>query len=135
MGGARKSRGQRISHRSFPGLCFLCFLLLKELFPSMHDDELSELLSRARLAQQRLDTERAELAFETRMQSVISGTAQAPGPVSRFQTWLRATIGLAAATGIVAFLFLVGRGTIEVEDTLTAWWTDNAALWDLQLFN
>jgi hypothetical protein len=101
----------------------------------MHDDELSELLARARLAQQRLDTARAELAFETRMQSVISGTAQAPGPASRFQTWLRATIGLAAATGIVAFLFLVGRGTIEAEDTLTAWWTDNAALWDLQLFN
>ena len=101
----------------------------------MHDDELSELLSRARRAQERLDTSRPELAFETRMQSVLKTTAQAPGPISRFHTWLRATVGLAAATGVLAFLFLAGRNAIESEDTLTAWWTGNAATWDLQLFN
>jgi hypothetical protein len=101
----------------------------------MHDDELSELLSRARRAHERLDTSRPELAFETRMHSVLKTTAQAPGPVSRFHTWLRSTVGLAAATGMVAFLFLAGRNAIETEDILTAWWSDNAAAWDMQLFN
>ena len=101
----------------------------------MHDNELSELLSSARRAAARLDTARAELAFETRMQSVVRATAQAPGPASRFQMWLRATIGLATAVGILAFLFLAGRGAIESEDTLNAWWTDNAVVWDQELFN
>lgn len=101
----------------------------------MQDNELSELLSRARRAAARLDTSRPELAIETRMQSVVRGTAQAPGPASRFQAWLRATIGLAAAVGVLAFLFLAGRGAIESEDTLHAWWTDNAVVWDMELFN
>ena len=101
----------------------------------MQDNELSELLSSARRAASRLDTARAELAFETRMQSVVRGTAQGPGPASRFQMWLRATVGLATAVGILAFLFLAGRGAIESEDTLNAWWTNNAAVWDLELFN
>lgn len=101
----------------------------------MQDNELSELLSRAHRAAARLDTSRPELAIETRMQSLIRGTAQAPGPVSRFQAWLRATIGLATAVGVLAFLFLAARGTIESEDTLSAWWTDNATIWDMELFN
>ena len=101
----------------------------------MQDNELSELLSRARTASARLDTARAELAFETRMQSVIRGSAQSPGPASRFQTWLRATIGLATVAGILMFFFLTGRGDIESADTLTAFWTDSAAAWDFQLFN
>lgn len=101
----------------------------------MPQDELSDLLSQARRAAERMDTSRAELAFETRMQAGIRGTAQPAGPVARFQTWLRGTIGLASAVGVIAFLFLAGRGAIEVEDTLTAWWGDSAAVWDLQLFN
>jgi len=101
----------------------------------MHDDELSELLTRARRVHDRLDTSRPELAFETRMQSVLRNTAQHYGPVSRFHAWRRATIGLAAAAGIIAFLFFAGRDAIEPEDVLTAWWTSNAAAWDLQLFN
>ena len=101
----------------------------------MQDNELTELLSSARRAASRFDTARSELAFETRMQPVIRGTTQAPGPASRFQTWLRATIGLATAVGILAFFFLAGRGTLESDDTLNAWWTDNAAVWDLELFN
>lgn len=101
----------------------------------MQDTELSELLSRARRAAARLDTSRPELAIETRMQSVVRGTAQAPGPVSRFQAWVRATIGLATAVGVMAFLFLAARGTIDSEDTLNAWWTNNASIWDTELFN
>ena len=101
----------------------------------MHDDELSELLICARRAHDRLDTSRPELAFETRMQAVLRNTAQHYGPVRRFHSWIRATIGLAAASGIIAFLFLAGRDAIESDDVLTAWWTGNAAAWDLQLFN
>ncbi len=101
----------------------------------MQDNELRELLSGARRASARLDTARTELAFETRMQSVIRSTAQAPGPVSRFHTWLRATVGLATAVGILAFFFLAGREAVESDDTLHAWWTDNAAVWQMELFN
>lgn len=101
----------------------------------MQDNELSELLSRARRATARLDTARPEMAIETRMQSVIRGTAQAPGPVSRFHTWLRATVGLATAVGVLAFSFLAGREAIESDDTLNAWWTNNATVWDMELFN
>jgi hypothetical protein len=82
-----------------------------------------------------MDTARAELAFETRMEAVLRGTAQAPGPEGRFQMWLRGTVGLAAATGLMAFFFIAGRGAIETEDTLTAWLTDNATVWDAQLFD
>lgn len=99
------------------------------------NDELRELLIRARRAQGRLDTSRPELAFETRMQSVINDRQRAREPARRFRTWLRATIGLAAATAIFTFLFLAGRGTAQRDDTLAAWLTDNAAAWDLQLFN
>jgi hypothetical protein len=101
----------------------------------MQDNELSELLSRARTAGERLDTARAELAFETRMQSVIRNTAQAPGPVSCFHTWLRAVMGLATAAGILMFFFLSSRGEIESTDSLSAFWTDHASAWDLQLFD
>ena len=101
----------------------------------MQDNELSELLSRARTAGARLDTARAELAFETRMASVIRGRAQSPGPASRFQTWLRAVIGLATAAGLLMFFFLTGLGDIESTDTLSAFWTDSAAAWDFQLFD
>ena len=101
----------------------------------MQDNELSELLASARRAAVRLDTARTELAFETRMQAVVRGTAQASGPASRFHEWLRATIGLATAVGIMAFFFLAGREAIESEDTLHAWWTDNAAVWQMELFN
>ena len=101
----------------------------------MQDNELSELLASARRAAVRLDTARTELAFETRMQAVVRGTAQASGPASRFHEWLRATIGLATAVGVLAFLFLAARGTIESEDTLNAWWTNNASIWDMELFN
>ena len=101
----------------------------------MQHDEMSELLSRAHRAANRLDTARAELAFETRMQAIVRGTAQPEGPARRFQTWLRATVGLAAAVGVLTFIFLTGRAAIESEDALTAWWTDNAAARDLDLFN
>ena len=101
----------------------------------MQDNELSEILSRSRAAAARLDTARAELAFETRMQSIIRGSAQSPGPANVFQTWLRAVIGLATVAGILMFLFLTGRGEIESTDTLSAFWTDSAAAWDFQLFN
>lgn len=101
----------------------------------MHDIELSELLSRARTASARLETARAELAFETRMAAVFSRRAQLPGPVETFHTWLRAVIGLAAAAGIMLFFFITGRGEIESTDTLHAFWTDSAAAWDLQLFD
>jgi hypothetical protein len=101
----------------------------------MEDNELSEILSRARHAGTRLDTTRAELAFETRMQSVIRDTVQIPGVESRFHTWLRAVIGLATVAGVIMFLFLTGRGEIESTDTLAAFWTDSAAAWDLQLFD
>lgn len=100
----------------------------------MQDNELSELLSLARAAGLRLDTARAELAFETRMQSVIRGTGQAQGPESRFHAWLRAVIGLSTVAGVIMFFFLTGRGEIESSDSLAAFWTDNAAAWDLQLF-
>lgn len=101
----------------------------------MHDNELSELLSRARTASARLDTARAELAFETRMLPVIRGRAQDAGPAARFQMWLRATIGLAAAAGVMLFIFITGRAETEAADTFTAFWTDNAAVWDRQLFD
>ena len=101
----------------------------------MQDDELTGFLSRARRAQERLDTSRAELAFETRMQSVIKTTRQNPGPEMLFQTWFRATVGLATITGMIAFLVLAGREAADADDTIHAWWTDNAAAWDLQLFN
>ncbi len=101
----------------------------------MHDNELSELLSRARTAGARLDASRAELAFETRMAAVVRGTAQDTGPADKFHAWLRAVIGLAAAAGIMLFLFITGRGDVESADTLHAFWTDSAAAWDLQLFD
>ena len=101
----------------------------------MPHDDLSDLFSQARRASARLDTERAELAFETRMQAIIRGTARLPGPALRFHLWLRATIGLATAVGILAFFFIAGREGMEMEDTLTAWWSGNSAVWDLQLFN
>jgi hypothetical protein len=101
----------------------------------MEDNELSEILARARSAGPRLDTARAELAFETRMQAVARGTAQAPGPESRFHTWLRAVVGLATVAGVMMFLFLTGRGEVDSADTLTAFWTDNGSVWDLQLFD
>lgn len=101
----------------------------------MHDQDLSELMSRARAAGARLDTSRAELAFETRMAAVVRGNAQFPGSAGKFHTWLRAVICLSAAVGIMLFLFITGRGEIESADTLHAFWTDNAAAWDLQLFD
>ena len=69
------------------------------------------------------------------MQSVVRNTSRAPGPARRFQAWRRATVGLATAVGILAFFFLAGRGAIESDDTLHAWWTDNAAVWQMELFN
>ncbi len=101
----------------------------------MHDNELSELLSRARAGGARLDTARAELAFETRMQSIVRETMQAPGPAGRFQAWLRAVIGLSAVAGVMMFLFITGRGEIESTDMFTAFWTDHSTLWDVQLFD
>lgn len=101
----------------------------------MQDNELNDLLAGARRAQKRLDTSRSELFFETRMQSVVKATRQDFGPAHRFQTWFRTAAGLATVTGIIAFLVLAGREAIESEDILAAWWTDNAAAWDLQLFN
>ncbi|HEX2746547.1 MAG TPA: hypothetical protein VHM91_01000 [Verrucomicrobiales bacterium] len=101
----------------------------------MQDDELQNLLTRARRAQNRLDTSRSELAFATRMQSVLRTTRQDFGTAGRFQTWLRATVGLATVTGILAFFVLAGREAIESDDTLTAWWTNSSAVWDFQLFN
>ena len=101
----------------------------------MHDDELQTLFTLARKAQDRLDTSRPELAFATRMQAVVRTTRQDFGVTGRFQTWLRATMGLATVTGILAFFVLAEREAIVSDDTLTAWWTDNSAAWDLQLFN
>jgi len=101
----------------------------------MPDHELSELMSRARAAGGRLDTARAELAFETRMAAVISRRAQLPGPAATFQTWRSAVIGLAAAAGVMLFFFITGRGDLESADTLHAFWTGSAAAWDLQLFD
>ena len=101
----------------------------------MHDDDLSNLLSSARRGQERMHTSRPELAFETRMQAVLKTTRQDFGPVSRFQTWIRATVGLATVTGIIAFLVLAGREAIDGDDTLNAWWTGNSTAWDLELFN
>ena len=103
--------------------------------PPAPDNELSDLLARARSAQRRMDTARAELAFETRLQQVLLPGSRDAGPAGRFHTWLRAAIGLASATGVVAFLFLTGRPAAELDDTLTAWWTDSAAAWDAQLFD
>jgi hypothetical protein len=101
----------------------------------MQDNEFNDLLSEARRAQKRLDTSRSELFFETRMQSVVRATPQDFGPANRVHTWFRAAAGLAAVTGILAFLVLAGREAIDSEDILAAWWTDNAAAWNLQLFN
>ena len=101
----------------------------------MQDEEFTDLLSKARSAQERLDTSRAELAFETRMQSVVKTTRQDYGLAGRFQTWFRSMMGLATITGIIAFLVLTGREGIDTDDTLNAWWTDNSAAWDLQMFN
>lgn len=101
----------------------------------MQDNELSELLSRARAGSERMGTARAELAFETRMQSVIRNSVQSPGPGTRFQEWLRAVIGLATVAGVMMFFFLTGHGQIESDDMLSAFWTDNSAVWDVQLFN
>jgi hypothetical protein len=101
----------------------------------MQDADYQNLLSRARRAQERLDTSRPEMAFETRMQSVIKTTRQDFGPAGRFQTWLRAAVGLATVTGIIAFFALAGREAIDSDDTLNAWWTDSSTAWDLQLFN
>jgi hypothetical protein len=102
----------------------------------MPDNELSQLLLQARQAAQRMDTSRAALAFETRMGAVLRQQQQAAaGPVSRFHTWLRATIGFAAATGVFAFLFLTTRPAVEMEDTLTAWFSGGSTAWDMELFN
>jgi hypothetical protein len=101
----------------------------------MQDAELTSLLSSARCAQDRLDTSRPEIAFETRMQAVLKTTKQDFGAAERFQTWLRASVGLATVTGILAFVLLIGRETTDSDDTLNAWWSVNSGTWDLQLFN
>lgn len=101
----------------------------------MHDNELSELLARARAGSERLGTARAELAFETRMQSIVRETVQETGPAARFQTWLRAVMGLATVAGIIMFLFITGRADVDSSDMFAAFWTDNSTLWDVQLFD
>jgi hypothetical protein len=101
----------------------------------MQDHELSELLQHAARAGQRMDTARAELAFETRMAARLAGTEQLPGPAVRFQLWLRGPIGLAAATGIAAALFISTRGTAELDDTLAAFWSGQTTMTDATLFD
>ncbi len=100
----------------------------------MEDSDLSDLLLRARRAQDRVDTSRQELYFETRMRPVLRVTRQRPGTLGRFQEWVRATALLAAATGVVAFFAISGWEEVETEDTLNAWWTNSSAAWNLQFF-
>ena len=101
----------------------------------MQDNELSELLSRARRAGQRLDTARAELAFETRMSARVRGTPQSAGAEARFRMWLRGLMGLATATGVAAALFISTRGRAELDDTLAAFWTGNSTALQLSILD
>jgi hypothetical protein len=101
----------------------------------MDDSEISDLLQRARRAQERVDTSRPELFFETRMQSVLKTVRRPHGGAGRFQAWIRASAILAAATGLLAFFSLSSWEEIDTEDTLYAWWTDNSAALNLQLFS
>ena len=101
----------------------------------MQDNELSELLRHAARAGQRLDTARAELAFETRIASLVRDTPQPAGPDLRFRMWLRGLIGLATATGVAAALFISTRGQAELDDTLAAFWTGHSTATTLSILD
>lgn len=86
----------------------------------MNDQELSELLGKARMAGGRLDTSAREYGFEGRMTARLAGLPLAG--LSSVQVIWRMAAGCAALVGVMAVWFILIQASTETEDDLTAFW-------------
>lgn len=86
----------------------------------MNDQELNDLLGKARSAVGRVDLSAPEYGFETRMAARLAGLPLAG--LSSVQVIWRMAAGCAALVGVMAVWFILMQASTETEDDLTAFW-------------
>lgn len=99
----------------------------------MNDQELSDLLGKARAASQRADFSAREYGFETRLAAQLAALPAAG--LSAVHIIWRMAAGCAALVGVIGVWFIIVQAPTETEDDLTAFWDGGQMAVDADFLN